>query len=352
MKKSVFLAKQGFSFKLISILIQNLIISPLLFIISFILTAIIIGFNNIETTLLLKIIFIILNIIWAIRNSLVVLVDNKIVVRNWIGTKQIIEIDNITDLRIISYKELRHIIFNTTSLNPLISNCAAFFIPAGKFITFKNRFGRDVVVGVWNYKKMYEIINNGLLSDSVNEFVCLKQENNTNIKINSESLYTFYLKMPLNMHIETFFRNFYKTILFPLFISLISMWLFSLSNVSVNKFICIALFFLASFYECYRVIRVVVNTELKIVKLNLFSTNNKNVIKYGTLYNLECTNSIKASEMLKNNKFRFCIATPYYPNGSDNIIKFELNNNIVVLSVNKPQKLYDLLRDSENQLLK
>ena len=89
MKKSVFLAKQGFSFKLISILIQNLIISPLLFIISFILTAIIIGFNNIETTLLLKIIFIILNIIWAIRNSLVVLVDNKIVVRNWIGTKQI-----------------------------------------------------------------------------------------------------------------------------------------------------------------------------------------------------------------------------------------------------------------------
>ena len=101
MKKSVFLAKQGFSFKLISILIQNLIISPLLFIISFILTAIIIGFNNIETTLLLKIIFIILNIIWAIRNSLVVLVDNKIVVRNWIGTKQIIEIDNITDLRII-----------------------------------------------------------------------------------------------------------------------------------------------------------------------------------------------------------------------------------------------------------
>ena len=56
--------------------------------------------------------------------------------------------------------------------------------------------------------------------------------------------------------------------------------------------------------------------------------------------------------MIKNNKFRFCIATPYYPNGSDNIIKFELNNNIVVLSVNKPQKLYDLLRDSENQLLK
>lgn len=354
MQKNIFFAKQGILFRFIGIVFQALL-SPVSLFISFILTTIIMGFCEIEFTLLFKIIFAILNVIWIIRNSLVVVSENRIVLRTWIGSKQIIELDNITDLKIISYKELRRVIFNTTSLNPLIANCMAFYIPAGNFITFKNKFGRDVVIGIWNYKKLYEFLNNGLQSipDNVADFsekeISKNTKYNKSVKFDRKALYKFFLKMPLNMHIETFFKNFFKTIIYPLFIALFSVWLLSMADVSINKFIGVVLFFIVSIIQYYLTIRVVVDINSKVIKLNMFLSNEKNVIKYDNLFNLDCVHSADLSELLKTNKYDFYILTPYNPNSND-IVKFELSNStIVALSVNKPQKLYELLRDLENR---
>lgn len=77
---------------------------------------------------------------------------------DFIGKRKTIELDGISSLKIIDYKELRNIVFSHSGNNPLISNSFAFLLPIGKFIMFKNKFGRDVIIGVWNYKRLYEFL--------------------------------------------------------------------------------------------------------------------------------------------------------------------------------------------------
>ena len=150
--------------------------------------------------------------------------------------------------------------------------------------------------------------------------------------------------MPFYEHLKVYFRHFYETLLLPLFIVLIAMGLFSIVNVNINKFVFIILFFLISLFRYYNIIRVVVDINSSIIKLNLFSGNDKNVIKCEELYNLNCENTIDAIENLKNNESKFVISTPYYKNSTDKVISFELKNDVTVaLSVNKPQELYELL---------
>ena len=109
MKNNIFIAKQGLLLKLISILFQNLLILPVSLLLSFIISSVLLSYVSIASLTVFKLIFIILNIAWIIRNSLVKVQNDAITVRTIIGTKQTIEFDNISDLKQISFKELRNI---------------------------------------------------------------------------------------------------------------------------------------------------------------------------------------------------------------------------------------------------
>lgn len=223
---------------------------PLFFLLSLIVPYFITDSENV--VLIFRIIFILFNILLLIRNSIVKVYSDRIILRDCIGAKKIIETENITFLRIISYKELKQMIFKTSSLNPLISNCSAFFIPMGKFITFKNKFNRDVVIGVWNYKKLYDILCEAEPSNTDDSPVIIKETAETvekpadNTRIIETSILKCLLKMPLKMHIVTFFRNFLDTLFLPTVITLYLMWLFNRADIYVNKCIWLIPFLLIS----------------------------------------------------------------------------------------------------------
>ncbi len=351
MRKCTLLARQGILFKLIYVLFQNLIVSPILLLLSFFVSVVITNFHNTDSVLIIKISFVILNIIWIIRNSLVKIYDDKIIVRSLIGTKQIIDTDNITELRIIDYKELRNIIFETQKINPLISNCCAILIPFGKFITFKNKLSRDVVIGVWNYEKLYELLANKISkTDSNTEcFNNLPDKQKKSIENSfGKSIFTFFVKMPLVDHIILFFKHFYETLLLPLGIVLILKWLFGSINISIGNYFYLIIFLFICSFEYYNIVKIIIDTKSKVIKLNLFIKNDKNVIKYETLSNLTYINSFDVIDNnTKKDTEKLLISTPYSKkNNTDKVISFDLKNNIsVALSVNKPQKFYDLLNN-------
>lgn len=348
MKKHILLAKQGFLFKIISIVLQMIVTSPLFLLLSFIISSVIIEIMDYNNSLLIfKLVFIFFNILWFIRNSIVKVYNDRIIVRDWIGAKQTIETKNINSLKIISYKEARKMVFSSSGINPLITNVFVLIIPIGKFITFKNNFNRDVLIGVWNYKKLYNILYQ-TLSDNIASQDKEVHNKNSNMGFSENSTHKFLLKMPLSMHIVTFFKKFYDTLLFPLLIILILIWLFSMADIEINIYLLLLLFLLMVSFKYYRALRVIVNTDLKVIKLNIFLSNNKNVIKYENIFNLNYADSPEALKVLKNDKSKFCILTPYYKSKIHKMITFELPNDVFVeLSVNKPQDLYDLLYAAE-----
>ncbi len=351
MEKQLLLSKQGIFFRTISLVLQLIVTIPLFLLLSFIASCVIIEITDSENVVLIfKIVLILFNLLWLVRNSIVTIYSDRIILRDCIGAKKIIETENITDLRIISYKELRHMIFKTSSLNPLISNCAAFFIPMGKFITFKNKFNRDVVIGVWNYKKLYDILCKAELSDTEKAPVITKEKAVKTTYITNNTQLVCFLKMPLKMHILTFFKNFYETLLLPAIISSFFMWRFNTGNIYANRYIGIAIFLIISAFRYYKVLRVVVNTDLKVIKLNLFLSNNKNVIKYENLYDLSYAKPNENLELLKMANSDSCIVTPYNENNISQVITFKLKNDIsVALSVNKPQELYELIKAKDTE---
>lgn len=352
MKRKIFLVKQGLLFKFISIFFQNLIISPVLFFIAFIITSIIISFYSVESVLILKIVFLLLNIIWVIKNSFLLLYDDKIIVRTWIGTKQIIELNNITSLKMIDYKELRRMIFESNAMNPIITNAFAFIIPLGKFITFKNKFGRDVVIGVWNSKKLYNLLNENALQNSVSERDSVEKTDRTGddgARAYSGQSLRCYVKMPLYSHILFYFRHFGETIILPAFKVAVLKWLMNANDIVLDNYIFIILFVILSMFNYYNVIKVVVNPNLNTIRLHLFYNNNKNVILYKNLVDLNYVDSVETLNSLENDQSKFLICTPYYKNNLADLITFDLENNVrVILSVNKSREVYQLLSFDEH----
>lgn len=342
MQKHIYLAKQGLFFKIISVFLQNIIILPVSFLLSFFITSFVISFLNVDSVAVFIIILLFLNAVWIVRNSIVKVKNGTIIVRNFIGTKQIIEIDCISDLKLINYKELRNIIFNTKAIDPLITNCAEFLIPMDNFISFKNKYGRTVTIGVWNYHDLYSILKERNL---LNPDESITDASEKPSLISSEKIFKCFIKMPVSCHISTYFKCFYSTIILPLFIALLIPWVLSLANVSLNPLIWILLFAAISIIRYIDCIKIVADENSKTIKLNLFNNNNKNVIKYKGIVDLYDSVSKSQIDDLKKDKSKTVICTPYYKN--QNVIGISLQNNIYVfLSVNKPHDLYAILENS------
>ncbi len=138
-----------------------------------------------------------------------------------------------------------------------------------------------------------------------------------------------------------------ETVLIPLiFLSFI---FFSLNRIGIkiNPFIFAVIFFICSSIAYFFIIRIIVDTESATLRLKLFNNNNKNIIKIDNINNLEYVNS--ASKFVAENNSKFIICTPYYNQNGSNLISFETSKNIcVILSVNKPDKLYNILKNYNN----
>lgn len=343
MKKQFMLAKQGLAFKLISIVLQLIVSVPLFLLLSFFVSAVIIEITASENTVLIyKIIFVLFNILWFIRNSIITVYNDKIIIRDWIGAKQIIDTVNITSLKMIDYKELRRMIFESSGTNPLITNAFAFIIPMGKFITFKNQFGRVVVIGIWNCNRLYKI-----LQDNVSEVESAQKKNcnisNLHSTFDAEKRFICFVKMPFKYHLLTYLKLFPETIIIPLFFAGYLGWMLHISDVGVLILLPIA--FALSLFIYYRKIRIVVDAKSTTIRIKLFYNRNKSVIKYENIKNLHFINSKNDIAELKE-KSVFFINTPYSVKNVKELIAFELPNNIsVLLSVNKPYELYDLINN-------
>lgn len=367
--KKVMIAKQGFFFRLMSASLQMITFSPVSFLISFVFTTVISSVANIENVLLLfKIVFLLCEILWIIRNSIVKIYDDKVVMRDSIGAKKIVKIENISELRIITYKELRTMMFNASSTDPLTTNAFSFIIPAGDFVTFKNKFGRDVVIGVWSYKKLYQILNEhinvpvreDIENENLNASDTPSDNKKQDLKPNSEKLYVsnrnngsgvynMFVKIPFSQYIKMFFKHFYATLLLPAFYSLFFGWQSENAEIGIPRFVWVILFIISSAVAYYRIIRVRVDTEKAVIRLNLFYNNDKNVIKYNGLSNLGYVNDIAEIEQLKTDKSKFAIVTPYCENHIDKIVRFDLKNNITVaISVSDPETLYEVLNEASD----
>lgn len=280
--------------------------------------------------------------------------------------KKIVELEDISDLRIITYKELRTMIFNASSTDPLITNTFSFVIPMGNFVTFKNKFGRDVIIGVWSYKKLYQILNehinvpvredienenlNALDAPGGNKMQDIKPKSEKlHASNNGRGVYNMIVKMPLGEHIKMFFRYFYVTILGPLFYVLFFGWQSENAEIGTPRFVWAVLFFVGSAVAYYRIISVRVDTGKAVIRLNLFDNGDKDVIRYNGLSNLGYVNDIAEIEQLKTDKSKFAIVTPYCENHIDKIIRFDLKNNIsVAISVSDPETLYEVLNEASD----
>lgn len=352
MKKQFMIAKEGLAFKLIRITLQLIISVPLFLLLSFFVSAVIIEITEIKNTVLVyKIIFVLFNILWFIRNSIIIVNNDKIIIRDWIGVKQIIDTENIMSLKMIDYKELRRMIFESNGMNPLITNAFAFIIPLGKFITFKNKFGRDVVIGVWNSKKLYNLLNENALQNSVSERDSVEKTEKADYDSTNACSDNIrcYVKMPLYSHILFYFRHFGETIILPAFKVAVLKWLMNANGIVLDNYIFIILFAILSMFNYYNVIKVVVNPNLNTIRLHLFYNNNKNVIRYKNLVDLKYVDSVETLNSLEKDQSKFLICTPHYKNNLADLITFDLENNVrVILSVNKSREVYQLLSFDEH----
>ena len=154
--------------------------------------------------------------------------------------------------------------------------------------------------------------------------------------------------MPLKDHIITYLKHLPETVLIPLIF--LSFVFFSLNRIGIkiNPFIFAVIFFISSSIAYYFIIRIIVDTESATLRLKLFNNNNKNIIKIDNINNLEYVDSASQFISGKNNS-KFIICTPYNNQNGSNLISFETSKNIcVILSVNKPDKLYNILKNYNN----
>lgn len=348
--RKIFLSKQGFLFRIISSLLQILTIIPISLLLSFFISSIVLEFIDMDTVQVFVTVFLLLNLFWLLRNSFIKVTDNKIILYDWIGKRKIIETDNINSLKIISYKELRNVIFNHSGNDPLISNCASFLFPIGNFVMFKNKFGRDVVIGVWNYKQLYNILINRIVitANCENKYTKKYEKQFISNAYNCKK-YLFFINMPLKDHLVIYFKHFAETILIPLVFVLFVFFLFYRIEIKLDMIILVFMFLIVSISTYLLKLRVIVDVQKALIKLNIFNDNNKNVIKIDNICDLQYINSVKEIVNKKNN-YQSVICTPYRSKNPKDLISFQISKNVcVILSIKKPNKLYDVLRNTSNR---
>lgn len=343
MKNHFMLAKQGIVVKILQLLIQFIFLTPLFFLVSVIITTVLSDkLINEQYERIIRIsLFIVLNLMIIIRNCFIIIRENEIDIRDIGGGRQKISIEGIHSVEIINSKQLRNIILKRTPIDPLTSNCLSFIIPIGYSVKFKDMFNRDIIISVWNTKKLYDFLKN---KESENyNYVSGNIESVENVSIK-----TFKIKLDFNQKIKIYAINWTTTILFPMLYSATLFVILRLLSISLfySIFIALSLFIVYSLIKYYDLLKIVLKTNNCVctLKFNCFNNTQFGTLNFNKIKNLHYVGSYKEfSELLKMPKL---IKTPITYNGSDQIISFELNNGFTVLIKAKHSKeLFNVLDD-------
>ncbi len=338
--KKIYFAKHNFITLLFSILCSSVIVAllsiPVSVIVDFILIKKNIDFNIYK---IFGAIFIALLIVWQIFHNFV-FIKEKTIYMGYYGFYKKVDISAISSLSILSSQCVRKIILQRKLSNPIIANCFALIVPMGKFVAFKDKFGQDVIIGVWNYKKFYDILfQNTNKYDNTNTAVDFNYESKCDVK------FSCVLKMPFKEHLKTYFNHFILTIMMPIFFSAIFSCLLYCAFEIHYTFFAWLIFILISAGEYFKIIQVVVDGENRLIKLSIFSTSNYNTIYFNKIANLKYVESIDEIEKINKCEEKIVVQTPYSVNHINSVIAFKTDYNVqLMLSINKYEQVYELLK--------
>ncbi|MCI9642676.1 MAG: hypothetical protein HFJ98_07865 [Eubacterium sp.] len=346
--KKVFIAKLGIE----RLFYECICILPINMIISFTLWAV---FNKQTTVFIFS--FIIINLLWVIRNSFVIFKNGKIEFRTvFFGKSCIVECSHATELRLIHSKELLKIIRNTTQQNPVKTNCLSIFLPQNNVIAFKDQNYSTVLISVYKSNKLLSLIEK-FTED--NQSTALQQNKQSVAPIpnyNGSRTEKYFINVPLGNHIKCYFKSFIVTILSPAVLSAVLSFAFSKIFPSLDfRMIFIILFIIHSaWFYVFEINLIVQNKLVAAIKLNCYANKATPAIMYQYIKDVHYISSIEEQQNILNTKQNI-IKTPHPDYFWENVIYIELENGTVaLLSIHNHEKLYNHLKqyliNKENSL--
>lgn len=264
--RKVFLSKMGIVQILLNIIIQSVLSSPLLIVL----------FIYCEKSVFF-IITLIYNLFLLLLKSILVLKNNTIYCSNILGGFQRMNINDIHSLKILSEKEYTKLLYGLRASNLLISNVFYLLIPIGKTLFFKNSIGRNVVIGVWSYSQLYQILEHHSIEKA--EITC-----------EDYGVKNFTLDISFPYGLKIYFFKWTHTLLVPcidtVFIYPI-FYLFPIKTIIIP--IVIFIFLSILYYIPYT--RITVNTSERAINIKSFSK--ERVIIYDSITDVCIMNSYK-----------------------------------------------------------
>ena len=342
--KKVFLAKQGIIGKIVFSFVQCVVISPISAAISLMIALSCNVCFEMRRTVGFLTVFIILNLLWIIRNSFVVFENGKIKYKNMIGKTVTMDCAGITEMRLLDSSVFRNITLNLTREDPLSANCFSLFLPINNVIMFKDSEYRNVAIGVHNYKKLIACLEETNLTETT-----VSVQGKTPFTYRSVNVSDYSVKMPAINHIKCYFKYNFNTIIFPFIITaVLGLTLYFATHSIVSIVISVLLFLLISMKSyIFDVITIHVNETDKAIRLDCNGKKAFGVIKYEYMKELHYLSSIEESKRLFDNKDIKLIKTPHPYTVWENVIYIELQNGTVaLLSVKNHEKLYETLQKS------
>lgn len=338
--KKVFIAKLGFEW----IFCQCVFLLPINIIISHILQTVC-G----KQTIVFICSFIIINLLWIMRNSIVVFENGKIKFRIF-GISQTVDCSNATELRLIESKELSKIYRSITAQNPVKTNFFNILLPINRAITFKDQNYSTVLISVYKSNELLSLIEK-FAED--NQSAALQQNNDAENKqsvapiqnYNGSRTEKYFINMPLGNHIKCYFKSFIVTILSPAVLSAVLSFAFSRIFPSLDfRMIFIILFIIHSvLFYVFEICLIIQNKLVAAIKLNCYA-NKATPIMYQYIKDVHYISSIEEHQNILNTK-QHIIKTPHPDYFWKNVIYIELENGTAaLLSVHYHEKLYNYLK--------
>ena len=342
--KKVFLAKQGVIGKIIFSFVQCVVISPISAAISLIFALTCNDCFEMKRTDGFLIAFIILNLLWIIRNSFVVFENGKIKYKNMIGKTVTMDCAGITEIQLLDASAFRNITLNLTREDPLLPNCFSFFLPVNNVIMFRDSDYRNIAIGVHNYKKLIACLEKTNPTETT-----VSVQGKTPFTYRSVNVSDYSVKMPAINHIKCYFKYYFDTIIFPFVITaILGVALYFAMHSIVFIAVSVFLFLMISMKSyIFDVITIHVNETDKAIRLDCNGKKAFGVIKYAYMKELRYLSSIEESKRLFENKSIKLIKTPHPYTVWENVIYIELQNGTVaLLSVKNHEGLYETLQKS------
>lgn len=348
--KKTFIAKSGFEW----IFCQCIFIFPINMIISHILQTV---FN--EQIIVFISSFIIINILWIIRNSYVIFENGKIKFR-MIGIPQTVDCSNATELRLIDSKELSKTYRSITAQNPVKTNFFNILLPVNHTITFKDQNYSTVLISVYKSDELLSLIEE-FIKENQNAEPQNKDAENTQSVAPCQS-YTgrrtekYFIKMPFGSHIKCYLKSFVVTIISPAVLSAILSFTFSIRFDALDfKTMFIILFIILSvLHYIFKINLIIQNKMVAAIKLTCYVNKATPSIMYQYIKDVHYISSMEEHQNILNTKQNI-IKTPHPDYFWENVIYIELENGTAaLLSVHNHEKLYNHLKqyliNKENSL--